>query len=232
MQNFNNFRRSHSSDDCNGKSKTFAREKQEFEPIYSDLANQRAVKTEIGEIIEVLDSIITQSLKEMNRKRAEDPLKYKQRAMYATELNAEIKSRIEKKIATDSTFGLKLRIRSNHGSTFFIVKDRYAIFIKKLNGKMNKPNSYPTPNSERTFSGELFTGTQKHIPFLFIGPNPNRDERSYVTSLISRREVNWTTNASILFNDENIVVMEKPEKPEVEVLTIKDSAKIKKRKSS
>lgn len=168
------------------------------EEIYSDLANQAAVKAEIGDVLAIIDEIIIDALEEVNSKMSENIIKYKQRGMYATELNAIIKTNILKKMADDSSFNSKIRVRNNHGSIFFIVKDRYAVFIKKLTGRMNKPNCYPTTNSEKMFKGELFTGTQYHIPFLFVGPNIKKGE-TYVTSLISRKEVNWTTECNNLF---------------------------------
>lgn len=168
------------------------------EDIYSDLANQEAVKAEIGDVLAVIDYIITDAVMEVNSKMSNDPLKYSQRGMYATELNAIIKANILKKMADDSSFNNKIRVRKNHGSIYFIVKDKYAVFIKKLTGKMNKPNCYPTRNSEKLFKGELFIGTQMHIPFLFVGPNLIKGE-TYVTSLISKKEVNWTTECNNLF---------------------------------
>ena len=230
MSNFINNRRGQSSDNCRSKSTSFAVDRQESEVIYSDLANQDAVKTEIGEIVREFDVIITQSLKVVNDKRAEDPIKYNQRAMYATELNAEIKARILEKLGKDRIFDSNIKVRSNYGSIYFIVKDKYAVFIKKLNGKLNKPNCYPTMNSAKTFSGDLFTGTEQHIPFLFIGPNL-KDEKSYVTSLISPKEVNWTIDSSVLFSNDNIVVLDNKEHDDVEVLKVKTGAKLKKRKT-
>jgi hypothetical protein len=171
---------------------------QEKLELYSDLANQEAVKTEIGDILAVLDIIITKSLKEVFERQGADSLKYKMTGMFATDLNATIKSKVFRKMDEDKNFSKKVQVRYNHGSPFFIVRDRYAVFIKKLNGKQNKPNCYPTPNSLKTFSGSLFIG--KHIPFLFVGPNPKKGDGSFVTSLINRKEVNWTTETPDLFN--------------------------------
>lgn len=171
---------------------------QEKLELYSDLANQDAVKAEIGDVLAILDDIITTSLKEVFIRQGEDPLKYKMTSMFATDLNATIKSKVFRKMDEDPTFNSKVKVRYNHTSPFFIVKDKYAVFIKKLNGKLNKPNSYPTVNSTKTFSGNLFVG--KHIPFLFVGPNPKKGEGSYVTSLVNRKEVYWTITATDLFN--------------------------------
>lgn len=166
--------------------------------LYSDLANQEAVKAEIGDVIEELDEIIRTSLREVLERKGADTLKYEMTGMFATDLNATIKSKVFKKMSEDPIFNSKIKVRKNHSSPFFIVKDKYAVFIKKLTGKMNKPNSYPTKNSKKTFSGKLFVGM--HIPFLFVGPNPQKGEGAYVTSLVSRKEVNWTTEAINLFN--------------------------------
>jgi hypothetical protein len=179
-----------------GKSTKDLESMQEKLELYSDLANQDAVKAEIGDILAVLDNIITKSLKEVLERQGADSLKYKMTGMFATDLNATIKSKVFRKMDEDLSFNNK--VKYNHGSPFFIVRDRYAVFIKKLNGKQNKPNCYPTTNSLNTFSGNLFIG--KHIPFLFVGPNPKKGDGSFVTSLINRKEVNWTTETPDLFN--------------------------------
>ncbi|MCT3950241.1 hypothetical protein HZQ32_17080 [Elizabethkingia anophelis] len=176
--------------------------KQEKSELYSDLANQQAVKAEIGDVLAILDGIITSSLKEVFESQGEDPLKYKMTGMFATDLNATIKSKVFKRMDKDPIFNSKIQVRYNHTSPYFIVKDKYVVFIKKLNGKLNKPNSYPTQNSQKTFSGNLFVG--KHIPFLFVGPNPKKGESSYVTSLVNRKEVNWTTETVDLFNYQHV----------------------------
>lgn len=189
--------------------------------IYSDLANQFSVRTEIGDILAIINQIIIDALKEVNKNVGLDPIKYEQRAMYATELNAIIKSKILKKMAVDANFNNKIRIKKNHGSIYFIVKDRYAVFIKKLTGRMNKPNCFPTRNSEKMFNGELFTGTIQHIPFLFVGPNVIKGE-TYVTSLINKKEVNWTTECYNLFTEIEII-----SKSNEEVETGESAAKVK-----
>lgn len=189
--------------------------------IYSDLANQAAVKAEVGDVLAIINQIIVDAVKEVNVSVGLNPIKYEQRAMYATELNAIIKSNVLKKMAEDAVFNGKIRIKRNHGSIYFIVKDKYAVFIKKLTGKMNKPNCYPTRNSEKMFNGELFTGTPQHIPFLFVGPNTSKGE-TFVTSLISRKDVNWTTECSNLFTEIKSIT-----KSVVEVETRESAAKLK-----
>ncbi|WP_185226252.1 hypothetical protein [Chryseobacterium indologenes] len=166
--------------------------------IYSDLANQAAVKAEIGDVISIFHEIITTSLKEVFERQGAEPLKYKMTGMFATDLNATIKAKIFDKLDKDAVFNSKIRVKYNHSSPFFIVKDKYAVFIKKLTGKLNKPQCYPTINSSKVFSGDLFEG--EHIPFLFVGPNTKKGDSSYVTSLINRKEVNWTTESTDLFN--------------------------------
>lgn len=171
---------------------------QEKSVIYSDLANQEAVRAEIGDVLFILHNIITKSLEEVFERQGKDPRKYKMTGMFATDLNATIKAKIFEKLDEDAVFNSKVRVQYNHTSPFFIVKDKYAVFIKKLSGKLNKPQCYPTMNSSKTFSGDLFIGS--HIPFLFVGPNIKKGDSSYVTSLVSRKEVNWTTESTDLFN--------------------------------
>ncbi|MGV2452929.1 UNVERIFIED_CONTAM: hypothetical protein POZ17_22190 [Ralstonia mannitolilytica] len=171
---------------------------QEKSVIYSDLANQEAVKAEIGDVLFIIHNIITESLVEVFERQGKDPRKYQMTGMFATDLNATIKAKIFEKLDEDPIFNSKIRVKYNHTSPFFIVKDKYAVFIKKLSGKLNKPQCYPTINSSKTFSGDLFVGS--HIPFLFVGPNIKKGDSSYVTSLISRKEVNWTTESTDLFS--------------------------------
>ncbi len=199
IMNYNNLNSGeYQSPQLFGKSTKDSESMQEKLELYSDLANQDAVKTEIGDILAILDNIITESLKEVFVRQGADGLKYKMTGMFATDLNATIKSKVFRKMDENQSFSNKVQVRYNHGSPFFIVRDRYAVFIKKLNGKQNKPNCYPTANSLKTFSGSLFIG--KHIPFLFVGPNPKKGDGSFVTSLINRKEVNWTTETPDLFN--------------------------------
>ncbi|GJN59198.1 hypothetical protein ELAN_27530 [Elizabethkingia anophelis] len=205
---------------------------QEKVQVYSDLANQSAVQTEIGDVLLIFHEIITESLREVYERQGAEPLKYKMTGMFATDLNATIKAKIFTKLDEDSIFNSKVRVKYNHTSPFFIVKDKYAVFIKKLTGKMNKPQCYPTINSSRTFSGDLFVGN--HIPFLFVGPNPKKGDSSYVTSLISRKEVNWTTESTDLFNYEskvsvNLIEAKEPELNLDNVSVNKDLLKEKKK---
>lgn len=171
---------------------------QEESVIYSDLANQAAVKAEIGDVLSVFHEIITTSLKEVFERQGAEPLKYQMTGMFATDLNATIKAKIFERLGKDPVFNAKIRVKYNHSSPFFIVKDKYAVFIKKLTGKLNKPQCYPTINSSKVFSGDLFEG--EHIPFLFVGPNTKKGDSSYVTSLVNRKEVNWTSESIDLFN--------------------------------
>lgn len=187
-----------------GKSTKDLKSVQANSEVFTDLANQAAVKAEIGDVLETIDDIVRKALSEVLERKGADTLKYEMTSMFATDLNATIKSMIIKEIDRNPSFGSKIKIRKNRGSIFFIVKDKYAVFIKKLNGKLNKPNSYPTANSVRTFSGELFVAG--HIPFLFVGPNPKKGDGTYVTSLVNRKEVNWTSDAVDLFNYNTVEV--------------------------
>lgn len=173
--------------------------------VLPDLANPKAVQAEIGDVLQSLDDVIIESQREVLERQGADTLKYSMTGMFATDLNATIKAKIFRLMSLDPGFANKVRVKYNYGSPFFIIKDKYAVFIKKLSGRQNKPMCYPTFNSIRTFSGNLF-GTA-HIPFLFVGPNLKKGEGSYVTSLIARNEVNWTSSTTDLFNyQENEVV--------------------------
>ena len=198
--------------------------KQDKPIIYADLANQAAVRQEIGDVLETFHKIITESLNEVNIRRAKDIVKYRMRSMFATDLNATIKAKIFKLLDKDPAFNGKVRVENNQGSPFFIVKDKYAVFIKKLNGKSNKPNSYPTPNSERTFNGELFVGLKGHVPFLFVGPNPDKGDGSYTTSLISRNDVNWTEETVNLFSYQDMPMIDIVEENK-EITKVKEGRK-------
>lgn len=184
-------------------------EKQEVIPIYKNMANPEAVKLEIGDIIKVFNDEIKAAKKEVDERKAEKPVKYSQRAFYSQDLNATIKERLLTRMKNDVAFNNRVRERKNSGSTYFIVNDRYILYVKRLYGNFNKPNSYPTPNSEKLFNGTLFPGGNDHIPVLFIGPNLGNlnESDAFVTSLISRYEVNWTLISGDLFSTSNVIGM-------------------------
>jgi hypothetical protein len=192
-------------------------EKQMLEPIYKDIANTVAVKTEIGDVIRVFNEIIKASKEEVDDRKLQKPIKYNQRGFYSQDLNATIKENLIKRLESDSSFNSKVRIRKNAGSIYFIVNDKYILYVKRLYGNQNKPNSYPTPRSNRLFNGTLFPGLKEHIPVLFIGPNLSNinESNAFVTSLISRYEINWTMTATDLFSD-NVVIQLKNEEIHVE----------------
>jgi len=209
-----------------GKSNVKELEKQVFEPIYKDIANQKAVKAEIGDVIEVFNTIIKKAKSEVDDRKSENQIKYSQRAFYSQDLNATIKEHIIKRIDSDPIFNNKVRIRKNSGSIYFIVKDKYILYVKRLYGVQNKPNCFPTPNSNKLFNGTLFPGLNEHIPVLFIGPNlSNLNETdAFVTSLISKNEVNWSTISNDLFSDTGVKQLFIPkvvEKDNKEVVRLK-----------
>lgn len=181
-------------------------EKQVCEPIYKDIANPTAVKAEIGDVIKIFNEIIKVSKREVDDRKLQNNVKYNQRAFYSQDLNATIKEQIIRRIESDSVFNSNVRIRKNSGSVYFIIKDKYVLYVKRLYGKQNKPNSYPTPNSNKLFNGTLFPGLNEHIPVLFIGPNlSNLNETdAFVTSLISRNEINWSLVSNDLFAETNV----------------------------
>lgn len=201
-------------------------EKQVFEPIYKDLGNPHAVKAEIGDVIEIFNQIIVVARKEVDKRKLENSIKYSQRAFYSQDLNATIKEQIIRRIDSDPDFKNKVRIRKNKGSVYFIVKDKYILYVKRLYGKQNKPNCYPTLNSEMLFNGTLFPGLIEHIPVLFIGPNLSNinETDAFVTSLINRKEVNWSLVSSDLFNETNVnqFVTTEAEKQEKQVVKLKE----------
>lgn len=207
------------------KGNTNESEKQIYEPIYKDIANPEAVKAEIGDVIKVFNEIIRIAKKEVDDRKFINNVKYSQRAFYSQDLNATIKEQIIRRIDSDPVFNSKVRIRKNSGSIYFIIKDKYILYVKRLYGKQNKPNSYPTPNSTKLFNGTLFPGLKEHIPVLFIGPNLGNisETDAFVTSLISRTEINWSLVSSDLFSETNVkqLIIPKIEETEKEVVKLK-----------
>lgn len=202
-------------------------EKQEFEPIYKDIANPEAVRAEIGDIIRVFNQEIKTAKREVDERKAEKPIKYGQRAFYSQDLNATIKEKLLLRMESDATFNNKIRVRKNSGSVYFIVNDRYILYVKRLYGNQNKPNSYPTPKSSKLFDGSLFPGGNEHIPVLFIGPNlGNLNETdAFVTSLINRYEINWSLSSVDLFSEsivKQLKVRKEEEKEEKEIVKLKN----------
>lgn len=214
---------------CYCKSNDNDSKKKIFEPIYKDLANPQAVKVEISEVIKVFNEIIKTAKRQVDGRKSENIIKYSQRAFYSQDLNATIKEHIIKKINADIVFNSKVRIRKNAGSTYFIIKDKYILYVKRLYGKQNKPNCFPTLNSAKLLNGTLFPGLDNHIPVLFIGPNlSNIDETdAFVTSLISKNEVNWSSVCSDLFTEVEVkqLVIKSAEEIEKVVVKLKDSLK-------
>lgn len=198
-------------------------EKQVFESIYKDIANPEAVKTEIGDVIKVFNEIIKIAKREVDDRKFENNVKYSQRAFYSQDLNATIKEQIIRRIDSDPVFNSKVRIRKNSGSIYFIIKDKYILYVKRLYGKQNKPNCYPTPNSTKLFNGTLFPGLKDHIPVLFIGPNLGNinETDAFVTSLISRNEINWSLVSNDLFSETDVKQLISPKVEEVEKEVVK-----------
>ncbi|MBF0596905.1 hypothetical protein [Faecalibacter rhinopitheci] len=201
--------------------------------IYKDIANQQAVKEEIGDVLLEFDSIIRDSIDEVNESRLRDNIKYSQRGYYSQDLNATIKSKILKRIGSDSNFSNKIQVKTNSGSVFFIVKNKYVLYVKRLYGQLNKPKSYPTPSSNKLYAGKLFPELA-HIPYLFIGPNLGSEgNNSFVTSLISKHEVNWTQATMNLFETDTIDINRRSEDSElndqISILHVKENVKIKRR---
>lgn len=168
--------------------------------VYKDVANQQAVRLEIGDVLKVFDRIISDSVNEVNESRSLNEIKYSQRGYYSQDINATIKSKIIIEMGYNSEFSQKIKLRSNRGSIFFVIKDKYILYVKRLYGRLNKPNSYPTLSSSKLFKGELFPDLA-HLPILFVGPNLSSEENnSFITSLISKYEVNWTQSTTNLFD--------------------------------
>lgn len=208
------------------KSRKKEPEKQISEPFYKDIANIDAVKTEIGDVIEVFNDIIKSSRQEVDLRKSAKEVKYSQRGFYSQDLNATIKEKLIIRINSDPDFAKKIRIRKNYGSVYFIIKDRYILYVKRLYGKQNKPNSYPTPNSNKLFEGTLFPSYDEHTPVLFIGPNLSDIETTdaFVTSLISRNEINWSLKSSNLFTEAEVrelTSISTDEQPEKEIVKLK-----------
>ncbi|MEG0915582.1 MAG: hypothetical protein RSF68_01065 [Myroides sp.] len=202
-------------------------EKQIFEPIYKDIADQNAVKLEIGDVILTFNKIIKKAKIDVDDRKSLNPIKYRQRGFYSQDLNATIKEYIIKEVEKDPVFNSYIRIRSNQGSQYFIIKDKYILYVKQLYGSLNKPQSFPTPNSNKLCNGTLSLGLSQHTPVLFIGPNVKQLKQAdaFVTSLISRKEVNWTLSSVDLFSNTNVIPITtiiKNEDTEKEILTVKD----------
>jgi len=189
-----------------GKDNTNKSEKQILESIYKDVANPQAVKAEIGDVVLVFNQEIKKAKKEVDDRKFENPVKYNQRAFYSQDLNATIKEHIIKRMEVDKVFNGKVKIRLNSGSIYFIIKDKYILYVKRVYGYQNKPNCFPTPNSTKLFNGTLFPSLNDHIPVLFIGPNlSNLNETdAFVTSLISRKEINWSLVSNNLFSESEV----------------------------
>ena len=211
-------------------------QKQIILPIFKDVANIEAVKTEIGDVIKIFNYEMREAYIEVMAKKAADPLKYQMRGFYSQDLNATIKSRILKRMNEDSLFNNKIRVKSNSGSIYFVIKDKYILYVKRLYGNQNMPNSFPTPQRDMLFNGSLFKGELKHIPILFIGPNLGNIKSidAYVTSLISKKELNWTLSSTSLYQETDIVTL-KPtpvENTEKEIARVKPSLATKAKKSN
>lgn len=198
-------------------------DKQILAPIYKDIANPEAVKAEIGDVILVFNQEIKKAKNEVDERKHEKPIKYSQRAFYSQDLNATIKEHIIKRMEIDKVFNGKVKIRMNSGSIYFIIKDKYILYVKRLYGEQNKPNCFPTPNSTKLFNGTLFPND--HIPVLFIGPNlSNLNETdAFVTSLISRKEINWSLVSNNLFSESEVkqLIVKDAVEPDKEVVRLK-----------
>jgi hypothetical protein len=200
-------------------------EKQVFEPIYKDIANPLAVKSEIGDVIKVFNVVIKEAKRQVDERKFENIVKYNQRGFYSADLNATIKEQIIRRMESDSVFSREVRIRKNSGSVYFVIKDKYILYVKRLYGNQNKPSSFPTPNSGKLFNGTLFPGFDGHIPVLFIGPNLSNisETDAFVTSLISRKEINWSLVSNDLFSESDVkqLHVEKAVETEKQVVKVK-----------
>ncbi|TWP31163.1 hypothetical protein ETU09_00095 [Apibacter muscae] len=211
--------------------------------FYSNLADKESVKKSIGDIIAIMDSIIREAIKDVNMRKQTDPNKYRVSSQfYSQDLNATIKKKIVDKMH-DFEFMNHVKYKINRGSYFFIIKHKYVLYIKVLRTKQNKPSFNP-----KTFNnladGGLFPEL-KQIPLLFMGPNINSvDEKEvdvFVTSMISKNEVNWSAPSLELFKEkEGIVPINSPiviEENEItpyeeDVAKIKEDIKIKKKNNN
>lgn len=202
-------------------------------PIYKDIANPDAVRQEIGDVIRVFNQEIKIAREAVFARRDENPTKYALRGFFAQDLNATIKERLLRRLETDHAFRRSVRVSSNAGSLYFIIRDRYILYVKQLYGGQNKPNSYPTPRSERLFNNTLALNGIVHCPVLFIGPNLGniRENDAFVTSLVSRYEINWTLECPNLFSSNNVVSLKAPEKQDIEkdIVRIKPGREVKKK---
>lgn len=178
--------------------------KQNSEPVFRSLANIEAVKTELKNELSIINNIILNAIKEVDSKRNESPYFFIDSRVYSAMLNASIKGKIVEEINKNPDFGSKVRYKSRYGSVYFILKGQYLIYIKKLNGN-GKPNYVSTPRSNKIMNQLPFDGGTESIPILFVGPQFKGliFEGTSITSLISKKEVNWNLTYEDLFRTFN-----------------------------
>tara|TARA_R110000823_G_scaffold159218_7_gene290617 strand:- start:54979 stop:55656 length:678 start_codon:yes stop_codon:yes gene_type:complete len=205
---------------------------QENEPLFRSLANIEAVKVELKNELNVINKIILNAMKEVNSTMEEDPYLFMESRFYSQILNAKIKGKLREYVLLNPEFGSKVKIRSRYGASYFIVNDKYLVYIKKLNGN-GKPNYVSTPRSENLMNQLPFDGGLESIPILFVGPQFRGliFEGTSVTSLISKKEVNWNMSYDDLFGSINYETEKSEEVTNLDNLRLK-SSKISKNKSS
>lgn len=177
---------------------------QENEPIFRSLANVEAVKAELKNELSVINEIILNARREVDSKMEEDPYFFIDSRVYSAILNATIKGKMVKKIKNDPAFGNNVRYKTRYGSAYFIIKNKYLVYIKKLNGN-GKPNYVSTPRSNNIMNQLPFDGGIDSIPVLFVGPQFKGliFEGTSITSLISKKEVNFNLTYNDLFYNVN-----------------------------
>ncbi len=175
---------------------------QENEPIFRSLANIQAVKAELKSELSIINNIVLNARKEVDFKMEENPYFFIDSRVYSAMLNASIKGKIVEKIKNNLDFGKSVRYKTRYGSAYFIIKDRYLVYIKKLNSN-GKPNYVSTPRSNNIMNQLPFDGGIDSIPVLFVGPQFRGlvFEGTSITSLVSKKEVNFNLTYNDLFDN-------------------------------
>ncbi|AVR44726.1 hypothetical protein C7S20_05295 [Christiangramia fulva] len=208
---------------------------QNSEVLFRSLANVETVRKELKFELSVINNIILKAKKEVDSKMEEDPYLFMESRFYSSYFNSRIKGNLRQFIVNNPEFRRRIKIRVKYGSAYFIVKDRYLIYIKKLNGN-GKPNYVSTPRSNKLMNGLPFRGGDSSIPILFVGPQFRgiHFEGTSITSLISKKEVNWNMSISDLFSgvNYNLSSDNKIITTELDNVRIKNKSLKNKRKSS
>lgn len=195
---------------------------QKDEALFRNLANPEGVSQELSYELSVIRSIILNAIKETEERRLNNPNKYMDSRYFSQDLNATIKGLLLTEISKDPK--LKIVAKSSYGSTFFVIRGSYLVYIKKLNS-LGKPSYVSTPRSNNLMNQLTLGESFGSIPILFIGPKFKGLEFQdvHVTSLISKKEVNWCLEVEFLLDSAVVTMPEVEEKDSFDNLRVKES---------